>query len=763
MKFCLEALLVAAAILMAAIPGAYCIEFRGGTSVITNGPSSAQGNLVSNGNGAIGYGVASGDTSLNVNHWVKDTTGKLAEVYINVIRAATLGYSYSLTPNSDHRIVPSRTSVSAQESITVTHASSIDAYALAANNPRQSQKAKAEIKVNGGKTNDANLDTYTNSATATASNIQATQTVGSASGDGITIDTSGAYGSYSSEIQTDITGLPNVGALFEGSSQSTDGPSTSVSQNGHIAGSFTSTAKSGKIKDTRTSNYGTEYDLNMLASMGSSGPSVSGVVGYYVDPSMATSTVGAIQGAVNAAQSGDAINAAAGTYTDNVVLNKALGLVGLGSGATTTSFTLNNGASVLSNSHGLTALTVNVNNGAKIQDGVTLASSGGTINVGPGTYYENVVLGKSLTLNGAGQGTTAVNGNQVGSVFVINPDVSATLSGMTITNGKASNGGGIYNEGTLDLNNVLIGANTASDGGGIYNTGTVTMNSGSTITSNTATNGGGIENVGTVYMNSGSTITSNTASIGGGGIDNAGTVIMTGGLITGNKAHWGGGIDNYNLGIVTMNSGSTIAANSATNGGGIYNYDLGTVTMTGGSITSNTAYWGGGIESAGTVTMNSGSTIAANSATNGGGICNDYLGAVTMNSGSTIAANSATNGGGICNDYLGTVTMNSGSTIAANSATNGGGIYDEGGTVYMNSGSLIVSNVASNYGGGIYMIDGSTLNMAGSSSITRNTAEATAPAGGGIYDDNTGTAPNTLNTAAGFITGNSPDDVVHKP
>jgi hypothetical protein len=62
------------------------------------------------------------------------------------------------------------------------------------------------------------------------------------------------------------------------------------------------------------------------------------------------------------------------------------------------------------------------------------------------------------------------------------------------------------------------------------------MNSGSSITDNTGyTNGGGIYNIGTVTMNSGSSITGNTGQDGGGGIYNTGTIKMNGGTISDNK------------------------------------------------------------------------------------------------------------------------------------------------------------------------------------------------------------------------------------
>ena len=67
---------------------------------------------------------------------------------------------------------------------------------------------------------------------------------------------------------------------------------------------------------------------------------------------------------------------------------------------------------------GITANTVNVlNSNAKIQDGVTLAFSGGTVNLAAGTYKENVQIDKSLTVKGAGATQTIVDGNKGGSVF----------------------------------------------------------------------------------------------------------------------------------------------------------------------------------------------------------------------------------------------------------------------------------------------------------------------------------------------------------
>ena len=328
---------------LALIPGAYAISTStgGGSSVSTNGPSSAQGNFVANSDGATGYGVGAGDPSLAITNWVEDATGKRAEVKINVQNAATLHYSYSLTPNKDYIIVPKRSFVYAQESITATGASSIDAYSLATNGP--GQNAKAEITVNGGATNDANLKTYTNTATATATQVIATQRVGSASGDAITLDTSGAYGSKTSSILTKINRVPTtgIGALFKGSSESISsqsiwGPSTSTNLKGHIEGAIdstaTATAAAGTVTQERDSDGDAiKADLNDKAWTQGGQGYVSGMATFFVDQAWG----GKIRGAVGAACGGNTINVAAGTYNENVVLDNSVSVNGAGSDKTT--------------------------------------------------------------------------------------------------------------------------------------------------------------------------------------------------------------------------------------------------------------------------------------------------------------------------------------------------------------------------------------------------------------------------------------------
>lgn len=88
-----------------------------------------------------------------------------------------------------------------------------------------------------------------------------------------------------------------------------------------------------------------------------------------------------------------------------------------------------------------------------------------------------------------------------------------------MTGGRASNGGGIFNNGTLSLNSTVVSGNRAiftaggtGGGGGINNDSGVLRLTRSTINTNTAPGGGtggGIYNA-SVVTRIGSTITGNT-------------------------------------------------------------------------------------------------------------------------------------------------------------------------------------------------------------------------------------------------------------
>jgi predicted outer membrane repeat protein len=443
------------------------------------------------------------------------------------------------------------------------------------------------------------------------------------------------------------------------------------------------------------------------------------------------------------------VNGAAGyTYSDDLTQSfyaKGITLNGINN-PVTKSILLNQ--LVAGKISGITADTVNVlNPNAMIQDGIILASSGGTVNVAAGTYKENVMIDKSLAVNGAGAGSSIVDGNRAGSAFTLgknDANVDVSLSGMTLTGGTGTPdtggifGGGIINYGSLLVTDCTISGNTAGYGGGIQNSGTATI-ADTTISGNAAnTDGGGINSRGTLTMNSGS-ITKNTAKEGGGGIGNSGTLTMNSGSIAGNTAIWGSGISNS--GTLTMNSGS-ITENTATEGGGIRN--SGTLNVNSGSIAGNAAnVSGGGIGNSGTLNLGGGS-ITGNKAVCGGGIGNS--GTLNMNSGS-ITENTANDGSGIFNDNHGTVNMDGGSIDRNKANMSGGGICSSGGTVNMDGGS-ITKNMANVSGGGIYSNIYGTMNLDGGE-IIENSATYH---GGGIYSQG------TVHLHGGNIAGNVASD-----
>jgi hypothetical protein len=198
---------------------------------------------------------------------------------------------------------------------------------------------------------------------------------------------------------------------------------------------------------------------------------------------------------------------------------------------------------------------------------ISLASSGDSIMVTAATYKEHLTIGFSLTIMGAGASTTILDGSHraFAVVNISNANAPVTLSNLTIQNGghyPSGHGNGIYNFGTLTIDNSTIRGNQAAVGGGIYNdAGTVTIND-STIRGNVAKNAGAIENRGggTVTINN-STISRNSATSSHGGIANQqGTMTINSGTITGNNRN-----AVLNDGTLTINN-STLSGNSALHG-----------------------------------------------------------------------------------------------------------------------------------------------------------------------------------------------------
>jgi hypothetical protein len=229
-------------------------------------------------------------------------------------------------------------------------------------------------------------------------------------------------------------------------------------------------------------------------------------------------------------------------------------------------------------------------------------------------------LTKNLTIQGPGAGQLTISGGGSSRVFEVASKTKVTLSGLTISNGSAANGGGVNVDkgGTLTINNSTLSGNSSTyNGGAIDNGGTLTL-SNSTLSGNTANQGGAIDNAG---ASANLTISGCTLS-GNGGL----------------LCSYGGAIRNENGGNLSI-SNSTLSGNSAPGGDGGAIFSLGgsTLTLTDCTLSSNTAIAGGALYNMGTATI-SNSTLSANSAVggdfgtdNGGAIYNYVAGVLTVN------------------------------------------------------------------------------------------------------------------------------------
>ncbi len=274
------------------------------------------------------------------------------------------------------------------------------------------------------------------------------------------------------------------------------------------------------------------------------------------------------------------------------------------------------------------------------------------------------ITAKNLTINGTGANVLTLSGNNKLEDFTIEAGANVTLSGLTITQGASTNGGGILNNGTLTLNNDTFAQNTALlNGGAILNGGTLTVNV-STFINNAATadiaftisaSGGAIYNNHTgTFTISGSTFTNNTATTNAGGaIFNGGTgTVKANTLFSINTAgNDGGAIANF--GTLAVDSGIFINNCSAGFGGAIVDAGTSNLIVTNSTFTGNTATggFGGAIlnTAASTLTVST-SSFMNNSSAFGGAIFNDNANGAIINfpnfAGLTFSGNTATKAAG---------------------------------------------------------------------------------------------------------------------
>jgi CSLREA domain-containing protein len=268
--------------------------------------------------------------------------------------------------------------------------------------------------------------------------------------------------------------------------------------------------------------------------------------------------------------------------------------------------------------------------------GCSAGSGADTISVPAGTYTLTLTgiedanltgdldVTSSITIAGAGQGSTIIDGNNADRVFDVFPSSAITfdLSDVTVRNGHTPStgfnvGGAVY----------------------LHNNVTATI-SNSTFSGNVATtSGGAIESRGGLTVTN-STFSNNSSGALGGGINassTSATLSVTGSTFTGNQAEAGGALNiatnagsssSISTSLFQNNQTVLVAGGADENGGAIRIDTDGDVSITKSTFTGNTALVNGGAiyfndnatqTSAPTLTA-SYNRIVGNTAASGGGL-----------------------------------------------------------------------------------------------------------------------------------------------
>ena len=184
-------------------------------------------------------------------------------------------------------------------------------------------------------------------------------------------------------------------------------------------------------------------------------------------------------------------------------------------------------------------------------------------------FVNGVIINKNIRIDGKGHTIDAKN---LGRIFEIGGGFTVTLTNATLTNGKATVGGAIYNFGNLDLVHVNFVNNTAKYGGAIMNDAYGLVLDDSTFTNNTAKIGGAIYNSADCFVVGNSTFANNTAEDAGAVYNEGDNSVVGNSTFVNNTA--------TSIGGAIINNGKLVVDNSAFEdnaanyyGGAIFNWD----------------------------------------------------------------------------------------------------------------------------------------------------------------------------------------------
>ena len=202
-------------------------------------------------------------------------------------------------------------------------------------------------------------------------------------------------------------------------------------------------------------------------------------------------------------------------------------------------------------------------------------------------FVDGVAINKDIVIDGKGHTIDAKN---LGRIFSIGEGFTVTLTNATLINGKATEGGAIYNDGSLTLSDVKLSDNAAdSYGGAVFNNGELVV-SDSVFDANDIVNRGSasVDYGGAAIYNwydgvltvSGSNFTNNIKNYKNGdrlvgAVATIGDATISDSYFVNNAGRWGGAI---------TTSGALIAGD-----------DVNTLTVSGSTFKENGGLYGAGI------------------------------------------------------------------------------------------------------------------------------------------------------------------------
>lgn len=352
-----------------------------------------------------------------------------------------------------------------------------------------------------------------------------------------------------------------------------------------------------------------------------------------------------------------------------------------------------------------------------------------------------------------GDGRVTLDGAGTTRIFTVEVGARLELVRLTLSDGGGEAGGAVYNQGRLSLDRCALRRNstailnegettvTASifheNWGGDTSSAIANLDGTLTVTGSEFTDGGGrsaaISSFGsraTVAVDA-SAFHANSA---GALYSQAGTLVVRRSTISGNGEF---GILNFD-GTLTVENG-TFDANvaSAIINGGVHG---GSATVRDSTFTRNgSPDNGGAISNGGTLVVEACSMRDNSAASFGGGVYNSPRGVLRLTR-STLAGNSARNGGGLFNQ--GSAPLRGGARVAnctlhANTATIGGGVANLGEATIENCTLTYNTATAGNaWGGGLYQAGSFGVTLANSLFFfnNRGRSDCINQAGGTLVD-----------------------------